>query len=165
MPKSRARAQQSVSSRASSMGRWNVTRVGSIRRKTHAVLPQHNTNSEDTSGRWITVQGRFKMQLLTYCAHTRQHTVDSAGRWNLTQGSIRRKAHTLPDNAHSNGQHFSGAMDESSGKGSMMQAHRTSGVVIDIATFKVSHAVGVDIHATALQAKKKERITFHRGDG
>ena len=60
---------------------------------------------------------------------------------------------------------FNGAMDESSGKGSMMQAHRTSGVVIDIATFKVSHAVGVDIHATALQAKKKERITFHRGDG
>ena len=47
----------------------------------------------------------------------------------------------------------------------MMQAHRTSGVVIDIATFKVSHAVGVDIHATALQAKKKERITFHRGQG
>ena len=62
-------------------------------------------------------------------------------------------------------EHSSGAMDESSGKGSMMQAHRTSGVVIDIATFKVSHAVGVDIHTTALQAKKKERITFHRGDG
>ena len=33
--------------------------------------------------------------------------------------------------------------------------HRSSGVVIDIATFKVSHAVGVDIHATALQAKKR----------
>ena len=47
----------------------------------------------------------------------------------------------------------------------MMQAHRSSGVIMDIATFKVSHAVGVDIHATALQAKKKERITFHRGDG
>ena len=26
-------------------------------------------------------------------------------------GSIRGKAHTLPDNAHSNGQHFSGAME------------------------------------------------------
>ena len=57
-------------------------------------------------------------------------------------------------------------MDESSGKGSMMQAHRMSGVVMDIATFKVSHAVGIDKDTTALQAKKKkERITFHRGDG
>ena len=46
-----------------------------------------------------------------------------------------------------------------------MQAHISSGVVMDIATFKVSHAVVVDIHATALQAQKKERITFHRGDG
>ena len=72
----------------------------------------------------------------------------------VTQGSIRGKAHRLPDNAHSNGQHFSGAMDESSGKGSKVQAHIISGVVMDIATIKVSHAVGVDIHATALQAKK-----------
>ena len=29
----------------------------------------------------------------------------------VTQGSIRGKAHRLPDNAHSNGQHFSGAME------------------------------------------------------
>ena len=49
---------------------------------------------------------------------------------------------------------FNGAMDESSGKGSKVQAHIISGVVMDIATIKVSHAVGVDIHATALQAKK-----------
>ena len=69
-------------------------------------------------------------------------------------GSIRRKAHPLPQNAHSIGQYSSGAMDESSGKGSMMQAHRTSVVVMDIAAFEVSHAVGVDKDATALQAKK-----------
>ena len=31
-----------------------------------------------------------------------------------TVGSIRRKAHPLPHNTHSNGQHTSGAMDESS---------------------------------------------------
>jgi hypothetical protein len=45
-------------------------------------------------------------------------------------------------------------MDESSGKGSKMQAHISSGVVMDIAAFKVSHSVGVDQDATALQAKK-----------
>ena len=49
---------------------------------------------------------------------------------------------------------FNGAMDESSGKGSKMQAHPTSVIVMDIATFKVSHAVGIDIYTTALQAKK-----------
>ena len=69
-------------------------------------------------------------------------------------GSIRRKAHPLPDSAHSTGQHFSGAMDESSGKGSKMQAHISSGIVMDIAAFKVSHPVAGDIDATALQAKK-----------
>ena len=47
---------------------------------------------------------------------------------------------------------FNGAMDESSGKGSKMQAHISSGVVMDIAAFKVSHSV--DIDTTALQAKK-----------
>ena len=34
-----------------------------------------------------------------------------------------------------------------------MEAHRiNSGVVMDIASFKVSHSVGCDIDATALQA-------------
>ena len=46
---------------------------------------------------------------------------------------------------------FKGAMDESSGNGSKMQAHRTrSGVVIDIAAFKVGHSAPGDIDATAL---------------
>ena len=49
---------------------------------------------------------------------------------------------------------FNGAMDESSGKGSKMQAHSPSGVVMDIAAFKVCHPVGGDKDATALQAKK-----------
>ena len=35
-----------------------------------------------------------------------------------------------------------------------MQAHVSSGVVMDIAAFKVSHSVVFNIDATALQAKK-----------
>ena len=35
-----------------------------------------------------------------------------------------------------------------------MQAHKTSGVVMDIAAFKVSHCVVSDIDATTLQAEK-----------
>ena len=35
-----------------------------------------------------------------------------------------------------------------------MQAHIKSGVVMDVAAFKVSHPVAGDIDATALQAKK-----------
>ena len=70
-------------------------------------------------------------------------------------GSIRRKAHPLPQNAHGKSQHSIGAMDERSGKGSEVQAHiRSSGVVMDIAAFKVGHSAGLDIDATALQAKK-----------
>ena len=35
-----------------------------------------------------------------------------------------------------------------------MQAHPSSGVVMDIAAFKVSHSVGPDSHATALRAAR-----------
>ena len=35
-----------------------------------------------------------------------------------------------------------------------MQAHPNSGVVMDIAAFKVSHSVGCDIDATALRAAR-----------
>ena len=53
---------------------------------------------------------------------------------------------------HGDGQQTSGAMDDSSGKGSKVQAHIISGVVMDITAFKASHSV--DIDATALRAKK-----------
>ena len=53
---------------------------------------------------------------------------------------------------HQHSEDTSGAMDDSSGKGSKVQAHNISGVVMDITAFKVSHSV--DIDATALQAKK-----------
>ena len=36
-----------------------------------------------------------------------------------------------------------------------LKAHIKSRVVMDIAAFKVSHAAGEDIDATALQAKKR----------
>ena len=36
-----------------------------------------------------------------------------------------------------------------------LQAHKRSGVVMDVAAFKVSHSVGIDKDATALQAKKQ----------
>ena len=35
-----------------------------------------------------------------------------------------------------------------------MQAHSTSGVVMDIAAFKVRHSVGIDIDATALRVAR-----------
>ena len=45
-----------------------------------------------------------------------------------------------------------------------MEAHPTSDVVMDIAAFKVSHCVGVDIDATALRAARGE-VKLRRGDG
>jgi len=43
-----------------------------------------------------------------------------------------------------------------------MQAHRiTSGVVMDIAAFKVSHSVDND--ATALRAARQSEVKLHRG--
>ena len=39
-----------MSTRNVPAGRWNVTCVGSIQRKTHDALPRHTANSEHTSG-------------------------------------------------------------------------------------------------------------------
>ena len=36
--------------RSSSIGQWNFTCMGSIRRKTHFALPRHTANSEHTIG-------------------------------------------------------------------------------------------------------------------
>ena len=135
--------------------------MGSIRRKTHVALPRHTTNSEHTSGAMEDMSGKVQnanTHILQCQNHEHAHSSRSVqgpvqwGDGTLHMGSIRGKAHRLPDNAHSNGQHFSGAMDESSGKGSKTQAHISSGVVMDIAAFKVCHPPGAN--ATALQAKK-----------
>ena len=84
---------------------------------------------------------------LGYTASARQR-----GDGTLYMGSIRGKVHRLPHNTQSTSQHTSGAMDESSRESSKMQAHRSSGVVMDIAAFKVSHSIECDIDATALRA-------------
>ena len=84
------------------------------------------------------------------CKPKTEHVTFQRGDGTLHVGSIRGKAHPLCHRTHI----AKGAMDESSGKGSKMQAHISSGVVMDIAAFKVSHSVGVDQDATALQAKK-----------
>ena len=44
-----------------------------------------------------------------------------------------------------------------------MQAHIISSVVVDIATFKVSHSVDTD--AAALRAARARSSSIHRGDG
>ena len=41
-----------------------------------------------------------------------------------------------------------------------MQAHKNSGVVMDIAAFKVSHCVGSDIDATALPAARARSVSI-----
>ena len=41
-----------------------------------------------------------------------------------------------------------------------MQAHITSGVVMDVAAFKVSHCVGSDIDATALPAARARSVSI-----
>ena len=46
-----------------------------------------------------------------------------------------------------------------------MQAHIISGVFMDIAAFKVSHSIGIDIDATALRAARASSSSIHRGDG
>ena len=75
--------------------------------------------------------GRFKIQALTNCDANVMSTRTTVSQFKCQ---------------------FNGAMDDSSGKGSKVQAHKISGVVMDITAFKVSHSV--DIDATALQAKK-----------
>jgi hypothetical protein len=44
-----------------------------------------------------------------------------------------------------------------------MQAHRISSVVVDIATYKVSHSVDTD--AAALRAARARSSSIHRGNG
>ena len=46
-----------------------------------------------------------------------------------------------------------------------MQADIISGVVMDIAAFKVSHSVGCDKDSTALRIARAGQAPLHRGDG
>ena len=42
-----------------------------------------------------------------------------------------------------------------------MQAHSISGVVMDIAAFKVSHSVGSDKDATTVLRAEKSKVKLH----
>ena len=75
-------------------------------------------------------------------------------------GSIRRKTHEALPRYTANSEHTIGAMDESSGKVQDAIAHIRSGVVMDIAAFKVSHSVDSD--ATTLQAARVRSSSIHR---
>ena len=94
MQKSRAHAQQLVSSWASSMGRWNVMHGFDIRRKAHELPQNAHSKSQHSIGGWMKCQGRFKMQALTFCdakvMNTHKQPVSSSassrGRWNVTHG-------------------------------------------------------------------------------
>ena len=57
--------------------------------------------------------------------------------------------------------HTIGAMDERSVQGKFkMQAHITSGVVMDTTAFKVSHSSGFDKDATALPAARARSVSI-----
>ena len=45
------------------------------------------------------------------------------------------------------------------------EAHIISGVVMDVAAFKVCHSVVSDIDATTLRAARARSSSIHRGDG
>ena len=61
-----------------------------------------------------------------------RHTVNSVGQWMKVQGKFK------------------------------MQGHSRSGVVMDIAAFKVSHSVVIDRDATTLQAEKARSALMER---
>ena len=79
------------------------------------------------------VQGMFKVQTLTpFCAHARQHSVNSVGQWMKVQGKFKMQALTFCDNevmstSTAAGQfkcQFKGAMDEMSQKVQNASSHR-----------------------------------------
>ena len=59
---------EKTSARNVPSGRWNVTRVGSIRRKTHEALPRHTANSEHTIGAMEEMSGQGQ-KVSTHISH------------------------------------------------------------------------------------------------
>ena len=60
---------------------------------------------------------RFAAKLTTHChRHTWQQLAHQWGDGTLHTGSIRRKAHPLPQNAHSKSQHSIGVIEDMSGR-------------------------------------------------
>jgi hypothetical protein len=119
-------------------GHGTFTHGFDLRESSPPTATQHIATVKTPAGRWMKCHRRFKMQALTDCCDAKfMSTRTAAGQF---KG------------------HFKGA--ESSGK-----AHMISGVVVDIAAFKVSHSVGIDIDATALRAARARSSYIHRGNG
>ena len=124
-------------------------------------LPYCMVNS---AGRWITVQGRFKMQAPTsHCAHTRQHTQSFSGAMERSVGSTGTKTHSAPLHTKERGVSSSVGRWRKVQGNFKMQAHEKiipSGVVMDTAAFKVGHSIGCDIDATTLRAARARLISI-----
>ena len=79
----------------------------------------------------------------------------SIRQWNVTHGFDSRQSSQSARQRIQRSSAFHRVMDASSVKYSKLQAHKSSGVVIDTAAFKVSHCIVFNFDATALQAKKR----------
>ena len=75
----------------SSSGQWNVTCVGSIRRKTHVALPRYTANSEHTIGAMerYTV-GSISRESSPPATHNMATVSKPVGRWMIRQGKFKR---------------------------------------------------------------------------
>eukprot|EP00964_Phaeocystis_antarctica_P030641 scaffold17321_cov70-Phaeocystis_antarctica.AAC.2 len=83
-----------MSTRNVPAGRWNVTCVGSIRRKTHEGLPRHTANSEHTIGAMERYTWVRCTEKLTLCHTTHIATVSTpAGRWMKCRRRFKERAH------------------------------------------------------------------------
>ena len=128
----------------SSRGRWNVTRGFDYAQK--LTKPCDNTppavSMPIPMGRWNVTHG-FDSAQNSRSSATTQHQ-QSAYQWGdgtLHMGSIRGKAHRLPNTHMATVSTPVGQWRKCLGKG-RTQAHIFSEVVMDVAAFKVGHSVG-----------------------
>ena len=83
---------------------------------------------------------------------------------NASSHPLRRQSNEHVHNSRSVQRAVQGAMDANVQGKFKLQAHLSSGIVMDIAAFKVSHSVVIDKDATALRAAKERSSSIHRGD-
>eukprot|EP00964_Phaeocystis_antarctica_P138872 scaffold103534_cov74-Phaeocystis_antarctica.AAC.2 len=87
-----------------------------------------------------------------HCAHARQHSVNSAGRWmKRCRARDEESSAMLPTTSTRNVPAGRWMTVQGIFK---MRAHIMSGIVMDVAAFKVSHTVGSDKDATTLRAAR-----------
>ena len=101
-------------------------------------------------GRWMKVQGQFEASTHVSSLISIHVGVGQCCRARAVEGDVEPPA--LPRNAFL----LLGRWMQVQGK-FKMQAHIISGVVMDVAAFKVGHSVGCDIDATALRAAERDQ--------